>query len=177
MIRKKYTRDYQSETVLSKGGKKTVVTYTGQYYRFTAEPAVIRRMKLVFCVLSALSTGVWLAMLLQNVRTQAKSWMFLLPTVLCAPVVFYELMGLWRLMTAGERVTREHHDKLYLRLRAVGAAQIALGVLTLAGAVAMAASNPFSARNLLLCLGAALWALCGAARVLLGKNLRMEAEQ
>lgn len=30
MIRKKYSRDYQTETVLIKGGKKTVVSYIGR---------------------------------------------------------------------------------------------------------------------------------------------------
>ena len=98
MIRKKYSRDYQTETVLIKGGKKTVVSYTGSYYRFAAPEATVKRMKAVFSVLSALSTGVWLAMLLQNVRLQARSWMLLFPLVFCAPVVLYELMGLWRLL-------------------------------------------------------------------------------
>lgn len=177
MIRKKYSRDYQTETVLIKGGKKTVVSYTGPYYRFAAPEATVKRMKAVFSVLSALSTGIWLAMLLQNVRLQARSWMLLFPLVFCAPVVLYELMGLWRLLTAKQRVTREHSDKLFDRLRAVGLIQSALGVLTLAGAIAMTASNPFSARSLLLCIGAAIWAGCGAARFVLSRHLKMEPEE
>lgn len=177
MIRKKYSRDYQTETVLIKGGKKTVVSYAGPYYRFAAPEATVKRMKAVFSVLSVLSTGIWLAMLLQNVRLQARSWMLLFPLVFCTPVVLYELMGLWRLLTAKQRVTREHSDKLFGRLRAVGLIQAALGALTLAGAVAMTASNPFAVRNLLLCIGAAFWAGCGAARFVLSRHLKMEPEE
>ena len=147
MIRKKYSRDYQTETVLIKGGKKTVVSYTGPYYRFAAPEATVKRMKAVFSVLSALSTGIWLAMLLQNVRLQARSWMLLFPLVFCTPVVLYELMGLWRLLTAKQRVTREHCDKLFDRLRAVGLIQSAHGELTQAGALAMTASPPKTPRN------------------------------
>ena len=46
MIRKKYTRDYQTETVLSgRGGRKTVTKYVGAYYRFSAAPETVARMK------------------------------------------------------------------------------------------------------------------------------------
>ena len=88
--------------------------------------------------------------------------------------VAYELMALWRLLTAGQRVTREHSDKIFGRIQFVSVAHTVLALCALAGAVVMLCTNPFSNRNLLLLCGAFLWAVCGAAMFLLRGNLRME---
>ena len=175
MIRKKYTRDYQTETVLSgRGGRKTVTKYVGAYYRFSAAPETVARMKVFYTVLTALAAVFWVLLLLPNVRTETHSWAYIAPMVLGLLAVAYELMALWRLLTAGQRVTREHSDKIFGRIQFVSVAHTVLALCALAGAVVMLCTNPFSNRNLLLLCGAFLWAACGAAMFLLRGNLRME---
>lgn len=174
MIRKKYTQDYQAETVLAPGGrKKTVVSYIGQYYCFAEPQQTVRRAKWVFSGLTLLSVGIWFAIILQNFRLQERSWALVLPLVLCTFVTVYELMALWRLLTAGERLTREHADKVYSRYRGLSGVQMALGLLLLAGAVTMAASNPVCLANVLFCVGAGAWLLCGLVRFRLSRWIRL----
>lgn len=175
MVRKKYAQDYRSETILTPGGhRRTVVTYIGVYYRFAAEPKTVRRMKLWYSILTALSAALWLLLLLANVRPLANSWAFTAPMVIGVAAVGEELMALWRLHTAKEHVTREHNDKLYGRYQFFSGTQTALGLCALAGGIVMLCTNEFSALNLLLCCGAAAWSACGVVMYLLRGNLRME---
>ena len=115
-----------------------------------------------YTVLTALAAVFWVLLLLPNVRTETHSWAYIAPMVLGLLAVAYELMALWRLLTAGQRVTREHSDKISGRIQFVSVAHTVLALCALAGAVVMLCTNPFSNRNLLLRCGAFLWAVCGA---------------
>ena len=132
----KYAEDYHLENELGRNGKlKTVPVYHGPYFRFAAGEGTVRRAKLLYSALSLLCLFAALAPLLMDTG-MARSRFVVLPLVLCLLPVTQLLMGVWRLLTAGEQVTREHRDKLYDRFAGWSMVLLLLSALSLPGQAA-----------------------------------------
>ena len=173
MISRQYVKDYRVDHAAESGRGKAVPVYTGVYYRFCAGDAQLRRAKRRFCVLVLLcALAALLPLLLDSEATRHLS--VLLPLVAAPLPVFWLLAGLRRLWTAGERVTREHRDKLHDRFAVWSLALLALSAASVVG------ESVFCVRNGCGAAEAALLAcglLQGGASLLLfreKKVLRME---
>jgi hypothetical protein len=175
MVTKKYANDYRLENVLAPGGKlKTVAVYRGSYFRFLAPAESIRRLKYLYLGSAVLAAGFWLALMFLNLRRAEGSWALLLPAGIGIFAMFYEGCGIWRLFTAGEKVTREHNDKLYKRLSAASMCHLILGGLGAVGGVVLLLRNPFRVLYLIAVLLCAAWGLCAVPMFILRSRLQME---
>ena len=117
MVARKYLGDYRLEnrTDPRSGKVKTVPVYRGAWFAFSADAAAVRRAKRIFPALSALSGALFLLVLLINAPSGHAIYVTLPFAALVFPI-FFCMAGSWRLLTAREKVTREHADKIQRRL-------------------------------------------------------------
>ncbi len=116
MLRKKYTRDYDIETSLGRNGRmQENVTYIGTYFSFAAERGAVRRAGIRLSALTALSSLVVLLPLLFH-SDYLQQYYTAVPTLLCVIPLYMLWAGIYRVFTAGERVTHEHRDKIANRI-------------------------------------------------------------
>lgn len=175
MVTNKYANDYRLENILGKNGKLvTVAVYCGLYYRFTASQETIRRMKIIYPVAFAVSLLAWLGLMCTNLRGVAWSWSVLVPVAMGMISLLFEGCAIWRLNTAGEKVTREHNDKLYTRMASASACHMVLGGIGLAGSVVVLCVNAFRWVYLLALLAAAVFETGGLVMFYFRKNLTMD---
>ena len=145
---KKYAEDYRLDNNTDRNGRlRTVSVYHGPYFRFLADAGTVERAKRLFPALSLLCLCAVLAPLLMDAR-MTHSWYVLLPLVLGLFPAAYLLMGAWRLLRAGELVTREHRDKLYDRFAGWSMVLLILSALSLLGQAVYYLREPFEAANL-----------------------------
>lgn len=115
MVSRKYTGDYRLENVTDKRGKiRTVPVYRGDWYSFCESAGTVRRAKLLYCVLSALCLVMFLPILFVNAPCSRIMYITLPAAAMVFPLYFL-LAGCRRLLTAKDRVTREHSDKIQPR--------------------------------------------------------------
>ena len=117
MVTRKYTADYRLENSVDPRSGRIVTrpVYRGDWYRFSETREVIARVRRRFFVCTgaaALCFGLALALNAPASRTIY----VLVPFALLLFPLYYTAAGCRRLATAGERVTREHRDKIYDRL-------------------------------------------------------------
>ena len=117
MVTRKYLGDYRLEnrTDPRSGKIKTVPVYRGAWFAFTADESAVRRAKRVYPALSALCAGLFLLVLLLNAPSGHAIYVMLPFAAMVFPV-FFCLAGSRRLLTAKDKVTREHADKIQKRL-------------------------------------------------------------
>jgi len=162
MVTRKYTADYRLENELDPktGRLVTRAVYRGDWFGFSAAPEAVAGLKkrdTVCGVLAALCFAAGLALNAPATRTMY----VLLPFALLLFPLYYTLAGCRRLVTAKERVTREHRDKICDRLPASSLFLMILSALSAAGSVIRWAALGAVWRDLLLLLAAALIFVCG----------------
>lgn len=116
MVSRKYVGDYRLEnrTNPKTGRVVTVPVYRGDWYAFAADAQTVRRMKRVYPALSALCIAMFLLVLLLNAPSGHIFYVTMPFAALIFPV-YFSAAGSWRLLTAKDRITREHSDKLQPR--------------------------------------------------------------
>lgn len=172
---RKYADDYRLENVPDGRGKlKTVPVYAGAQFRFLADASRIRRLRVLFPVCWAVASAAWLAVMTMNLRPARLAWCVLLPFVGAALCLFFEGCGVYRLLTAGKQVTREHHDKLYSRIAGASVCHMISGALAIAGSVAILCRNPFAPMYAVVLGCCVVYTACGVVMFLRRGGLRME---
>ena len=116
MVSRKYAGDYRLENRAdARTGKvKTVPVYAGKWYAFDADAATVRRMKRLYPALSALCAVMLLLVLTLNAPC-GHVFYVMLPLVALVFPTFFAVAAAWRLLTAKEKVTREHRDRIQQR--------------------------------------------------------------
>lgn len=175
MVRKKYADDFRLENVLDTNGKlKTKAVYRGKWYRFRSDSDVIGRMKRIYTALAIVSVLVLLAMLFTT-DTMGNFWYVVMPLACNLIPVFFVVIGCWRLLTARDRVTREHKDKIHDRLAPASLFQTVFALLGAAGGIASDIRlSSFTLGRALFLLGGLVLAAAGLFMFLLRNNLLME---
>jgi len=117
MVTRKYTSDYRLEnSVDPKSGRLvTRPVYRGDWYGFLEPPETVARTRKTYLVCTGAAALAFLAALSLNAPATRVLYV-LLPFALLLFPVYYAAAGCRRLVTAGERMTREHRDKIYDRL-------------------------------------------------------------
>ena len=123
MAGKKYISDYILEDRASPktGRVRSVAVYRGAWYAFVCDEKQQKKTKRYFSVFTLLCVPAFFAPLCVNAPC-CHVWYTLLPFVAMLFPVFYLLRAWLRLLTAKERVTREHRDKLSDRYSAAALA-------------------------------------------------------
>ncbi len=136
MVSRKYTSDYRLDNVVDpRTGKiSTRPVYCGVYYRFCADAAVLARCRRLCALAVVLLVACYLTPLLLNAPSGHMMYVMLPLAAMVFPV-YYLGAGCWRLLTARERVTREHRDKTAPRLRAAGIAGAVLSGASTVGQI------------------------------------------
>jgi len=112
LVSRKYTGDYRLENITTASGKvKTVPVYKGEWFTFACDEAVVRRIKRIYPAFSVVITLLFLLVLLLNAPC-GHIYYVMAPFAAMIFPVFFALAAARRLLTAKERVTREHRDKL-----------------------------------------------------------------
>ena len=134
MITRKYLEDYRLEnrTDPRSGKVKTVPVYHGKWFAFAAEEERVRRAKRLYPALSALCGALFLLVLLLNAPSGRAVYVMLPFAAMIFPT-FYCLAGSRRLLTAGDRVTREHADKIQRRFASCSFMMILFSAISAAG--------------------------------------------
>ena len=134
MVARKYLEDYRLEnrTNPRSGKVQTVPVYRGKWFAFAAGEAEVRRAKRIYPALSALCAALFLLVLLLNAPSGHAVYVMLPFAAMVFPV-FYSLAGSRRLLTAGDRVTREHADKIQRRFASCSFMMILFSAISAAG--------------------------------------------
>ena len=116
MISRKYLGDYRLEnrTDPRSGKVKTVPVYRGAWFAFAADAAAVRRAKRIYPCLCALCAALFLLVLLLNAPSGHAVYVTLPFAVMVFPI-FFCAAGCRRLLTARDKVTRKHADKIQRR--------------------------------------------------------------
>ena len=116
MVARKYLGDYRLENrVDPKSGKvKTVPVYRGAWFTFAADANAVRRAKRLYPILSAVCALLFLLVLLLNAPSGHAAYVTLPFAAMIFPL-FFCLAGSRRLLTAKDKMTREHADKICVR--------------------------------------------------------------
>ena len=171
---KQYAKDYEIEYVAQPGKKraKAVRIYVGPYYRFSASPERMRRVKWLYLA-GLLSLGMFLLLPLCVNGALGRTWYVQVPLAAAWIPWVLAAASVWRLWTAGELVEREHHDLMGNRMSGASLFLLLFSAVSAAGAIVTAAGiNP--AREDWLVLGCAVCAAaCSAMLFLRRKDLHM----
>lgn len=134
MASKKYLADWALEEQVNPASGRIVrkAVYRGTWYCFAAAEETLCRTKRRITALSALALAVYIAALCFNAPC-AHIWYTMAPFALMALPEYFLAAGLYRLVTAKGRVTREHRDKLGSRLAGASAALACCAALALVG--------------------------------------------
>lgn len=115
LVSRKYTGDYRLENITTSSGKvKTIPVYKGEWFAFCADASVVQRTKRLFPAFSAVIAALFLLVLLMNAPSGHIYYVMVPFAVMIFPV-YFALAAAYRLLTAKEKVTREHRDKLVNR--------------------------------------------------------------
>lgn len=145
MVNKKYAADYRLENVRDKNGRlKTVAVYKGRYYRFSAEPATVRREGRLYAALTGLSLLLFAAVLFLNSPLLRQMYV-LMPFLFGMLPLGYLTVAVYYILTAPEKFTRERNDKMHDRIAKCtlflaifsGASVIGSAIACLAGIVTL----------------------------------------
>lgn len=148
MVSKKYLGDYRLENQTNpKTGKiKTVPVYRGEWFAFEIGPDEVRREKRLCLGLTAAIEALFLAVLLLNAPC-GRIYYVMLPFAAMIFPAFFLAAGCLRVLTAGEKITREHRDKLSQRMSVCPAFLTLLSALSLAGHGLYAVRTGLTARD------------------------------
>ena len=115
MVSRKYTGDYRLENITTPSGKvKTVPVYSGEWFAFVCSEAEVKLLKLKYPLSSLMITLLFILVLLLNAPC-GHIYYVMVPFAVMVFPVFFSLAAARRLLTAKDKVTREHKDKLVNR--------------------------------------------------------------
>jgi len=135
VVSRKYTKDYRVEARLTKrGAVRDEAIYCGAYFKFSRPREAIRRCLRFH---SAAELGIALSIIAPMCFPCAycKQIYIVLPLVLSLLPVWFLFMALYRVQTAGEKVIREHRDKIANRFPTAALFQLIAAGLVLIGTV------------------------------------------
>ena len=115
LVSRKYTGDYRLENITTPSGKvKTVPVYKGDWFAFCADASAVQRTKRLYPAFSAVIAALFLLVLSMNAPS-GHIYYVMVPFAVMVFPVYFALAAAYRLLTAKEKVTREHRDKLVNR--------------------------------------------------------------
>ncbi len=163
MVSKKYLGDYRLENRRDpKTGKiKTVPEYCGEWFGFEHGADEVRRTKRLCLALTAAVEVLFLTVLLLNAPC-GRIYYVMLPFAAMVFPAFFLAAGCLRVLTAGEKITREHRDKLSRRMNVCPAFLALLSALSLAGHVLYAVRTGLTAKDAISLAAAAGILACAA---------------
>lgn len=176
MVSRKYTSDYRLEDTLDPktGRMSTRSVYEGQWFRFCADAAAVKRAARAYVLLTALCALVYAPPLLLDAPAMRAAYVALPFVALIFPL-FYLAAGCRRIFTAKERVTREHRDKIVERLRGASVSACALSGVSLVGLIVCWCLRGFAAIDLTCACAAALIVTANLVMLLrLHRSVEME---
>lgn len=115
MVSRKYTADYRLENITTSSGKiKTVPVYRGDWFAFVADDELVRRIRIEYPLFSLIAALLFVLVLAMNAPC-GHIYYVMMPFAAMIFPVFFALAAARRLLTAKDKVTREHRDKLVNR--------------------------------------------------------------
>ncbi len=174
MVSRKYTGDYRLENITTPSGKvKTVPVYRGEWFAFVCPETDIKRLKLKYIVSSLLITLLFILVLTLNAPC-GHTYYVMVPFAAMIFPVFFSLAAARRMLTAKDKVTREHRDKLVNRYISVSLFLMVFSALSAAGHIVYYFSALPTARDFI-SLGSAA-AICALSAWMFAgrKQLRMQ---
>lgn len=134
MASKKYLADWALEEQVNPASGRIVrkAVYRGTWFAFAAAGEQLRRTKRRYAALALVCLAAYIGALCFNAPC-AHIWYTMAPFALMAVPMYFLEAGLYRLLTAKERVTREHRDKLAPRYAGASFALAVCAALALAG--------------------------------------------
>lgn len=174
MVSRKYTGDYRLENITDRRGRiRTVPVYRGDWYSFCESAETVRRTKRLCCILSALCLAMFLPVLFVNAPCGHVMYITLPFAALIIPIYFL-LAGCARLLTAKDRVTREHSDKILPRITGSALSAMLLSGISCGGHIFYAIRTGDTAPDLL-CF-AATAVILAASIILFSRRGRLRME-
>ena len=172
MVTRKYLGDYRLEnrTNPRNGKVVTVPVYRGEWFAFTADAQTVRKMKRLYPLLSALSAAMFLLVMLLNAPCGHMFYVMLPFAAMIFPV-YFALAGSRRLLTAKEKVTREHNDKIRQRFTSCALFLIVFSAISAAGHVLYAVRTGVTAKDAVSFAAACVILACGAVMFAKKDNL------
>ena len=136
MVSRKYTGDYRLENITTPSGKvKTVPVYRGEWFVFVCNEKEVKQIKRLYPAFSVLIAALFLLVMLLNAPC-GHIYYAMVPFAAMVFPVFFALAAAYRLLTAKEKVTREHRDKTVNRYISVSLFLMVFSALSLAGHIA-----------------------------------------
>ena len=159
LVSRKYTGDYRLENISTPSGRiKTVPVYRGDWFAFTADEKTVKRTKKCFPAFSAAIAALFLLVLAMNAPS-GHIYYVMTPFAVMVFPVFFALAAAYRLLTAKEKVTREHRDKLVNRYITVSLFLMVFSAASTAGHIIYCFNYPPAAKDFVSLASAAL--ICG----------------
>ena len=135
MVSRKYTKDYRVEARLTKrGAVRDEAIYCGEYFSFSRPREDVRRsLRSIFAAELGIALSVALPMCFSC--AYCRQIYIVLPLVVSLIPIYFLFTALYRVRTAGEKVIREHRDKIASRFPAAALFQLIAAGLVLVGSI------------------------------------------
>lgn len=174
MQSRKYVDDYRLDNVLDANGKlRTVSVYAGDWYGFVLSGCALVRLKTVCAAASLIAAVSAIFPLCRSVPVM-RAWYVCLPAVFALLPAGMAVGSAVYILTAGEKVTREHRDKSTDRMKGASAGLLILSAITLAGETAYLLLNGADDGLVSCMLSSAVTLAAAVVLFLQKKNLLME---
>ena len=135
MVSRKYAKDYRIEPYLDRSGQlRDRPVYCGDYYLLTNSPEEIRKFFRLLIGLNIL-TAVTVVLPMFFACEYFKQFYLTLPQAFLLLPVYFLFAGAWRVHTAGEKITREHKDKIANRIPYAGLFLLILSIACAVGSI------------------------------------------
>lgn len=171
---RKYVDDYRLDNVLEPDGRlRTVSVYSGGWYGFVQKGAALVRLKTV-CAASALIAAASAFFALWRSVPVMRVWYVCLPAVFTLLPAGMAVVSAAYILTAGEKVTREHRDKCTDRMKGASLGLVVLSALTLAGETVYLIMNGASPGDIPTAVSTAVTLAASLILFLQKKRLTME---
>lgn len=130
MRAKRYLKDYQlTPEVDARGRLVSMPSYTGEYYRFLAEPDRLRRAKVFYLVLTLLALALFFGQLWYTDLFDREKRYLILPMSFNVIPSLGVVFGVFRFLAAPNRLTLRQRDRICNQLPAFSFAYFFLAVL------------------------------------------------
>lgn len=135
MVSRKYTKDYRVEARLTKrGAVRDEAIYCGDYFRFSRPREDVRRsLRFLFSAELGIALSVILPMCFPC--AYCRQIYIVLPLVLSLIPIYLLFSALYRVKTAGQKVIREHRDKIANRFPAAALFQLITAGIVLVSSI------------------------------------------
>lgn len=175
MVTRRYTADYRLENRLSRSGKlKTEAVYKGLWFAFDASAQTVKKMRVLYTVCTTVAVAAVVSLLCLPAAL-GHIWYVVLPLAVGLLPAWLCAASLLRLWSAGQKVTREHHDKLGDRFSGASMGLSVLGGISLVGGIVYCALNGAQFTDLLFLALNVLYTGCGITMFAFRKNLSMHS--